>query len=140
VWKGWLLYVIPDKLNSAVVTAGDVLVAVYCTARERVGGHHGEHGKTPRTPSPLKNLGETMGGVAFARVMIDSVNELIVKRRPRTIRPGPVSFKARKIVSTLSSVAEKNNEYGQPALLAMALVVLGILHYLWRSIPSALSV
>jgi len=81
VWKGWLLYVIPDKLNSAVVTAGDVLVAVYCTEQERVGGHHGEYGKTPRTPSPLKNLVKTTGGVAFARVMINSVNELIIDER-----------------------------------------------------------
>ena len=88
MWKGWLLDVIPARLNSTVVTAGDVLVAVYCTAQERVGGHHGEHGKTlgvkptswktPRSPSPLKDFGETMGGVAFARVMIYSVNDLII--------------------------------------------------------------
>jgi len=61
-----------------------------------------------------------------------------VKQCPQTIPLGPVSFKARKIVSTLSSVTEKNNEYGRPALLAMALVALGILHYLWKSRPSAL--
>ena len=66
------MYAILARLNNAVVTAGDVLVALYCAAQERVGGLHGEYGKTlevkptswkmPRTPSPFKNLGETKVG------------------------------------------------------------------------------
>ena len=85
------MYVIPARLNNAVVTAGDVLVGVYCAGQERLGGLHGQYGKTlvvkptswkmPRTPSPLKNLRETMSEVTFFLVMMEFVNEFIIDER-----------------------------------------------------------
>jgi len=43
-----VVVVFPATLDSAVVTIGGMLVAVYRTAQERFDGHHSEYGESRR--------------------------------------------------------------------------------------------
>jgi len=78
-----VVVVFPATLDSAVVTIGGMLVAVYRTAQERFGGHHSEYGESRRwgqadllanTQNPIA-IEEFLGKILVGWHLIGSVNE-----------------------------------------------------------------